>query len=79
MKLGEQTPGSSLSGRAVKVTSGAFLFGLSSVESEKERNLELLKRGWLDIPLVYGSGRRAIVAIEKGADGERAFKEAFTD
>ena len=78
MKQAEQTRGSPLSGLAVKVTSGFFLLGLSAVESEKERNLQLLKeRGWFDIPIVYNNGRRAIVAIEKGNPGERAFAEAF--
>ena len=34
-------------------------------------------RDWLEIPGVYGSGRRAILALEKGTPGERAFAEAF--
>ncbi len=42
------------------------------------RNLELLKeRAWFDIPIVYNNGRRAILVVEKGTPGERAFKEAF--
>src|SRR5262245_51214790 len=78
MKQAEQTRGAPLSGLAVKVTSGFFLLGLSSVETEKERNLQLLKeRGWFDIPVVYNNGRRAIIAVEKGNPGERAFKDAF--
>ncbi|HKG00207.1 MAG TPA: hypothetical protein VKB15_06250, partial [Xanthobacteraceae bacterium] len=78
MKQAEQTRGAPLSGLAVKVTSGFFLLGLSSVESERERNLQLLKeRAWFDIPVVYNNGRRAIVAVEKGNPGERAFKDAF--
>jgi hypothetical protein len=40
--------------------------------------LQLLKeRSWFDIPLVYANQRRAIIAIEKGAPGERAFQDAF--
>jgi hypothetical protein len=78
MKQAEQTRGAPLSGLAVKVTSGFFLLGLSSVESEKERNVQLLKeRAWFDIPVVYNNGRRAIVAVEKGNPGERAFNDAF--
>ena len=43
-----------------------------------QRNLQLLKeRGWFDIPIVYNNGRRAILAVEKGTPGERAFEEAF--
>ena len=62
----------------MKVTSGFFLVGLSAVESDMQRNLQLLKeRPWFDIPIVYNNGRRAILAIEKGTPGERAFDEAF--
>ncbi len=78
MKQAEQTRGSPLAGLAVKVTSGFFLVGLSATDSDMQRNLELLKeRSWFDIPLVYNNGRRAILAIEKGTPGERAFKDAF--
>jgi hypothetical protein len=78
MKQAEQTRGAPLSGLAVKVTSGFFLLGLSAVETEAQRNLELLKeRAWFDIPVVYNNGRRAIIAVEKGNPGERAFAEAF--
>jgi hypothetical protein len=78
MKSNEQTRGTPLSGLAVKVTDGFFLVGLSNIDSERARNLQLLKeRSWFDIPLVYVNQRRAIIAIEKGAPGERAFNEAF--
>ena len=78
MKQAEQTRGVPLSGLAVKVTNGFFLIGLSSAEADKERNLQLLKDGaWFDIPVVYSNNRRAILAMEKGTPGERAFAEAF--
>ncbi|MGO4712256.1 hypothetical protein [Bradyrhizobium sp. 2TAF24] len=78
MKSNEQTKGLPLAGLAVKVTDGFFLVGLSNIEADKSRNLQLLKeRSWFDIPLVYVNQRRAILAVEKGAPGERAFNEAF--
>lgn len=78
MKQAEQTRGAPLAGLAVKVTSGFFLVGLSAVEADMQRNLQLLKeRAWFDIPIVYNNGRRAILALEKGNPGERAFEEAF--
>jgi len=78
MKQAEQTRGAPLAGLAVKVTSGFFLVGLSAVEADMQRNLQLLKeRAWFDIPIVYNNGRRAILALEKGTPGERAFDEAF--
>jgi len=78
MKQGETTRGVALNGVAVKVTNNFFLVGLSSVEADMQRNVQLLKeRSWFDIPVVYGDGKRALIAIEKGIPGERAFSEAF--
>jgi hypothetical protein len=78
MKQAEQSRGTPLSGLAVKVTTGFFLIGLSSTDADRERNVQLLKdRAWFDIPVVYGNNRRAILALEKGTPGERAFEEAF--
>ena len=78
MKQNEQARGVPLAGLAVKVTSGFFLIGLSAVEIDQQRNVALLKeRSWFDIPLVYNSGKRAILAVEKGTPGERVFQEAF--
>jgi hypothetical protein len=78
MKSNEQARGTPLAGLAVKVTDGFFLVGLSNVEADRSRNLQLLKeRSWFDVPLVYVNQRRAIIAIEKGAPGERAFNDAF--
>ena len=78
MKSNEQARGTPLSALATKVTDGFFVVGLSNVDSERMHNLQLLKeRSWFDVPLVYTNQRRAIIAIEKGAPGERAFNEAF--
>jgi hypothetical protein len=78
MKSNEQARGTPLAGLAVKVTDGFFLVGLSNVDSDRSRNIQLLKeRSWFDVPLVYVNQRRAIIAIEKGPPGERAFNDAF--
>jgi hypothetical protein len=78
MKQSEQTRGTPLAGLAVKVTNGFFLIGLSSAETDVQHNLQLLKeRPWFDIPIVYTNGGRAILAMEKGPPGDRAFAEAF--
>jgi hypothetical protein len=78
MKSNEQARGTPLAGLAVKVTDGFFLVGLSNVDADRSRNIQLLKeRSWFDVPLVYANQRRAIIAIEKGAPGERAFNDAF--
>jgi hypothetical protein len=78
MKPSEEARGVPLAGLAVKVTNGYYLIGLSSVDIDLQRNIDLLKnRDWFDIPIVYTSGKRAILALEKGTPGQRAFEEAF--
>jgi hypothetical protein len=78
MTQDEQARGVPLAGLAVKVTNGYFLIGLSAVDVDVQRNVQMLKeRDWFDIPIVYTSGKRAILAVEKGTPGVRAFEEAF--
>jgi hypothetical protein len=78
MKQAEQARGVPLAGLVVKVTPTFFLVGLASSGEDAQRNIALLKeRAWFDIPLVYTNGRRAILAVEKGTPGERAFNDAF--
>ena len=78
MKQAEQTRGVPLAGLAVPVTPGYFLLGLSSLEADVQRNVQLLKeRAWFDIPIIYNNNRRAILAVEKGTPGEQAFTQAF--
>lgn len=76
MKQAENIRGMTLSAMSVKVTNGYFLLGLDAAETA--RNEQLLKeQGWIDIPILYDNGRRAIVTLEKGAAGERTFSETF--
>jgi hypothetical protein len=64
MKQSEQARGTPLAGLAVKVTNGFFLIGLSAVDADVQRNMQLLKeRPWFDIPIVYNNGGRAILAL----------------
>lgn len=78
MKPSEEARGVPLAGLSVKVTNGYFLIGLSAVDVDVQRNIALLKdRDWFDLPIVYSSGKRAILALEKGPPGQRAFEEAF--
>jgi hypothetical protein len=78
MKQSEQARGVSLAGLSVKVTTGFFLIGLSSTDADMQRNIQMLKeRGWFDIAIVYKDGRRAILAVEKGTPGDRAFGDGF--
>jgi hypothetical protein len=78
MKTAEAARGVALFAQTAKVTPKFFMVALSATDADMKRNVQLLKDlKWFDIPIVYSSGRRAILAIEKGAGGERAFKDTF--
>jgi hypothetical protein len=79
MKFTERARGTPLSALTVKVTEGSFLAGLSNVDVDRARNVQLLKeRAWFDIPMVYANQHRGILAVEKGFHGEDVFNEAMT-
>ncbi|MET4512577.1 caspase family protein [Bradyrhizobium sp. I1.7.5] len=79
MKSTEQARGTPLAGLAVKVTDGFFLVGLSNVDADRSRNVQLLNdRSWFDMPFQYKTQRRAILAIEKGQSGADVFASAFS-
>jgi hypothetical protein len=78
MKDSEEVRGMPLAGLAVKVTNGFFLIGLNAAEDDMQRNLQLLKeRAWFDVLIVYNNNSRAILTMEKGPPGDRAFAEAL--
>ena len=78
MAQADQVRGSPLSGVAAKMTDGFFVIGLSALDLDLQLNEQLLKdRSWVYIPIGYTNGGRAILAMEKGPPGNRAFAEAF--
>ena len=80
MKTSETARGAPLAGYAVKVTAEFFLLGLSAVDAERDANMAMLKeREWIDVPIVYANGRRAILSFAKGASGRRVFAEVLAD
>jgi hypothetical protein len=77
-KENEQAAGNPLIGIPAKIADGFFLVALSNQPAETETNVTVMRRqSWIDIPLVYTSGRRALITLEKGVPGERAFEEAM--
>jgi hypothetical protein len=78
MKETEQATGNPLIGIPAKIADGFFLIALSDGSAETEANTTLLRRQtWIDIPVVYRSGRRALITMEKGVPGERVFDEVM--
>lgn len=78
MKRTEQDTGSPLLGIPAKIADGFFLVALNDSRADLEANSTLMRRqSWIDIPIVYTSGRRALITLEKGVPGERIFDEAL--
>ncbi|MEP0455376.1 MAG: hypothetical protein ABJD57_21180, partial [Roseibium sp.] len=78
MKPTEEARGDALIGASVKVSPGYFWIALSSISSEMERNMGLLReRGWIDIPMLYDNGKRGILTLEKGEAGSSAVEQAI--
>jgi hypothetical protein len=77
-KPDEGTRGVQLLGVPVAVSENVFLVGLSNIPLDVTRNLEMIStRMWIDIPLRFTDGRKAMLAIEKGLQGERILNEAL--
>lgn len=80
MKETEEAPGEPLAAVPVKVSEGSFLIALDNLKQAVALNTQLLKNSsWIDVPIVYGTGKRALITLEKGGTGERVFAEAFKD
>ncbi|WP_062012253.1 hypothetical protein [Aureimonas sp. AU4] len=78
LKPTEQARGEPLIGVAGKISPGFFIIALNDLPQAIQSNLGLLGREqWIDIPLAYESGQRALMSVEKGLPGERVFKQAM--
>lgn len=78
MKESEQARGEALQAIPVKISDGIFLIALDNLNKDRTANEALLQqRDWIDIPMQYRTGRRALVTLEKGEEGKRVFDEVF--
>ena len=78
MKQSQEARGNKVVTRVAKVTNGFFLIALSAVNVDAQRDKQLIQdRPWFDIGIIYTNGKQAILALEKGELGNRAFAEAF--
>ncbi|MCP8884629.1 hypothetical protein NIM87_14015 [Devosia sp. XJ19-1] len=74
LKDEELVPGTALAGAAARVVGNSFLFALSASPSDLTTNTNLLgSRRWLDLAIVYGTGRNAILTLEKDEEAEALF------
>jgi hypothetical protein len=78
LKNEELVQGAPLVGASARVVGNSFLFALSAASADSEANANLLtSRKWMDLALIYASGKRAIITLEKDAEAEQMFKDVF--
>ncbi len=79
MKEKEQEQGDPLVAVPAKITDYFHMIALNAFADAVKTNLNLLKsRDWIDIPITYSNGRRALLTLQKGPDGEKVFDEVIS-
>ena len=77
-KATEQDPGNALIAVPAPIDTNIFLVALTDARTAIDTNLELMRnQAWIDIPMQYVSGRRALITLEKGLPGDNVFREVF--
>lgn len=80
MKTSEQDRGNALIAVPAKITDDFHMIALNDFPDARNTNMELLRtRNWIDIPVAYRNGRRALFTLQKGPEGEKAFNEAIRE
>ena len=78
LKNDEAVRGTPVAGLPVPVKDNVFLIGLSNLQGDIDRNVDLLRtRNWIDLPIRLASGQRAILSFEKGTSGDQVMTDAF--
>lgn len=76
LKNEELVQGTPLVGASARVVGNSFLFALSASPADIAANSGLLiSRKWMDLALIYATGKRAIITLEKDAAAETMFTE----
>ena len=78
LKPSEESAGAPLTATPVKVADKFFLVALENTPAAIAANLALLRdQSWIDLPVVYRTGRRALFTMEKGLVGDQVFKQVL--
>lgn len=76
----ESVRGAPVAGLPVPVSDNFFLIGLSGIPSDIQRNMDLLaSRNWIDMPIRFASGNRAILTFEKGDSGREVVSQMLKE
>lgn len=79
LKNEELVPGTALIGASARVVGNSFLFALSATPADQTTNTDLLEnRRWIDLAVVYGTGRNAILTLEKDSEAQALFEKVFS-
>ncbi|TAU90168.1 hypothetical protein [Rhizobium leguminosarum] len=80
MKRTEQDRGDALIAVPAKITDDFHMIALNDYPDARKVNLDLMStRNWIDIPITYRNGRRALLTMEKGGTGTDAFNTAIKE
>lgn len=78
-KRTEQEQGNPLIAVPAKITDDFFMVALNDYAQAVNINTRLLReRNWIDIPVIYKNGRRALLTLEKGSSGVEVFEQTMT-
>ena len=78
MKRNEQDRGDALIAVPAKITDDFHMIALNDFPEAIAKNTDLLRtRSWIDIPITYRNGRRALLTLDKGAAGAEAFDKVM--
>ena len=76
LKNEELVRGQQLVGASARVVGNSFLFALSASPEDVATNNDLLtSRKWMDLALIYATGKRAIITLEKDDAATAMFNE----
>ncbi len=78
MKSSENARGEPLVAVPAKIDSGLFIIALNNLQQAVDSNLSLMEQSeFVDIPIGYTTGKRAMLTLEKGAQGAKVFGDAL--
>lgn len=78
MKDTEEATGDSLIAVPAKITDSFFMIALNDFSEAVALNTSLLRdRNWIDLPVAYGNGQRALLTLEKGSTGAEVFDQVI--
>ncbi|MCF1463409.1 hypothetical protein FS827_19055 [Agrobacterium vitis] len=80
MKTSEQDRGDPIVAVPAKITDDTFMIAFNDFAEVVARNVDLLRsRDWIDIPVTYRNGRRALITLDKGVAGKPIFDSVIKE